>query len=76
MAKIRRVRKIQPIKQCFLRCLKCKNIQTIFRRKGKLREIGHYKHIYCIYCKKRTRHVEIDEFSLKYDMYRNYEGGN
>ena len=68
MVKKRRVRKIQPIKQCFLKCPYCKNIQIIFRRKGKLREMGHYKHIWCINCKKRTRHVEIDEFSLKYEV--------
>lgn len=60
IGKKKRVKKLQAIKQCYLRCLNCNNVQTIYRRKAKLREMGHFKHIYCYKCKKRTKHIEFD----------------
>ena len=45
-------------------CTQCgrKNI-PIPRNKGRERELGHLKRLYCIYCKKRTNMVEVKGFS-------------
>ena len=51
-------------KSCSLICPKCKNVQYINRRTCKLKRYGHIKPLWCYKCKKRTRHIEIDEFRL------------
>lgn len=50
-------------------CTQCgrKNI-PVPRRKGKEREIGHLKKMYCIYCKKKTNMVEIRDFGSGYTL--------
>ena len=49
-------------------CTKCgrRNI-PIARIKGKYREAGHLKKLYCIYCKEEVNHCEIRQFG-KYTL--------
>ena len=48
-------------------CTKCgaKGI-SIVRKKGKKRELGHLKKIWCLNCKNEVNHVEIDPISNGY----------
>ena len=66
-------------------CTQCgkRNI-PIPRSKGKERECGHLKQMYCIYCKKKTNMVEVrgfysnytyDDFKLEYDLHNFNEDG-
>lgn len=66
-------------------CTQCgqKNI-PIPRRKGKERESGHLKKMYCIHCNKVTNMVEIrgfnsgytlDDFLLEYNLHNFNEDG-
>ena len=50
-------------------CTQCgkKNI-PIPRNKGKEREPGHLKQMYCIHCKKKTNMVEVKEFGSGYTV--------
>ena len=50
-------------------CTQCgrKNI-PIPRSKGKEREGGHLKKMYCIYCKKKVNMVEIRDFGAGYTL--------
>lgn len=50
-------------------CTQCgkKNI-PIPRMKGKERENGHLKKMYCIYCQKQTNMVEIRNFGSGYTL--------
>ena len=50
-------------------CTQCgkKNI-PIPRKKGKEREPGHLKQMYCIHCKKKTNMVEVKEFGSGYTV--------
>ncbi len=40
-------------------CLECGNIFNIQRRKSRLKQVGHIKHLYCISCEKIQPHYEI-----------------
>ena len=42
-------------------CENCNNIFPIPRNKGQLRNKKHIKDIYCIKCKKITKHLNIKE---------------
>ena len=42
-----------------LRCAECDAVQTIRRKRNKLKKVGHRKHLYCVKCEERTLHVEI-----------------
>ncbi|MBQ4263130.1 MAG: hypothetical protein IJB83_02660 [Bacilli bacterium] len=53
--------KTEPTKICMLKCLKCANVQTIRRRKSRLKKDGHIKHLWCWKCKERTKHLEEKE---------------
>lgn len=45
-------------------CVKCgKKGLPIWRKKGKEREAGHLKKLYCIYCKEEINHVECKPFT-------------
>lgn len=47
-------------------CQQCGNEGIpIPRKMRKQREKGHIKHLYCIYCKKRTPHKEIRNSDFK-----------
>ena len=48
-------------------CIHCgKSGIPISRQIGKLRAKGHYKHLYCIYCKNTTRHLELyNDYEIK-----------
>lgn len=50
----------------------------ICRKKSKMKEGGHLKKLYCLYCKKEINHVECIEYS-DYDaemFRREYQAGN
>lgn len=66
-------------------CTQCgrKNI-PVPRNKGREREIGHLKKMYCIYCKRKTNMVEIrgfgsgytvDDFELEFNLHNFTEEG-
>lgn len=41
-------------------CIHCGNKGVpISRQAGRMREKGHYKNLYCVYCKDYTRHLEV-----------------
>lgn len=43
-------------------CLECgKKGIPVPRKEHRLREKGHIKNLYCIYCKKETQHIEVRE---------------
>ena len=44
-------------------CLDCGNIMMIQRKKSNLKKIGHIKDLYCINCKKNTKHFEVKEIN-------------
>jgi hypothetical protein len=50
-------------------CTQCgrKNI-PIPRNKGREREPGHLKNMYCLYCQKKTNMVEVREFGSGYTL--------
>ena len=61
-------------------CTECgkKNI-PIQRNIGKMREPGHLKKMYCIYCQRETNMVEIRPYGVKYNLQwfkLEYEMGN
>lgn len=45
----------------YLECPECKNIQTIHRKKGKMKEKHHTKHMWCPYCQEVTGHIEVKD---------------
>jgi hypothetical protein len=47
-------------------CTECGNHQTIHRKTSRLRSIGHIKHLWCIYCSKRTGHIEQRGEAISY----------
>ncbi len=59
-------------------CTKCgKKGISIPRKHGQARKTGHIKNLYCIYCNKRTKHVEISEkhnYSY-FDFLEDFESG-
>lgn len=44
-----------------LQCPECGNVQTIHRKRSKMREKYHVKHMYCWKCKEVTGHIEVKE---------------
>lgn len=70
---------IRNIQEHDFYCVNCgrKGI-PIMRREGGLREAGHLKKLYCLYCQKEINHVECIPFS-KYtyeDFKFEFENGN
>lgn len=51
------------VEQVRLRCQSCGNETFIWRRKCKLKEKDHVKHLWCVKCEERTPHIEIREDS-------------
>ena len=49
-------------------CPKCNHKQSLPRKKGKQREKGHIKNIYCPFCKEKTQHVEIRAFDSELEI--------
>lgn len=47
------------MEQVKLRCAVCDELAFIWRRKCKLKEKGHVKHLWCANCRERTPHVEV-----------------
>ena len=60
-------------------CVFCGNKGLpVWRKKGKLREAGHLKKLYCLHCKQQTNHAEVKPFTY-YDLENfimEYEYGN
>ena len=66
-------------------CVKCGNKGLpILRQKGKERELGHLKKLWCLNCQQENNHAEVrpygaytyDDFLLEFD-YKNFdENGN
>jgi hypothetical protein len=48
-------------KDTYLECEVCENVVTIHRKRSKMKEKNHLKHMYCYKCKEVTGHVEIKE---------------
>lgn len=46
-----------------LKCSKCNNIVTVPRKRSKLREDGHTKHMYCPFCQEITPFEENKELN-------------
>lgn len=42
-----------------LECLDCGNVQAIWRKRSRLKELGHVKHLWCVDCRDRTKHREV-----------------
>lgn len=49
------------MEQVRLKCRLCGNVDTIWRRRSRLKEPDHVKHLWCFKCRERTPHVEIRE---------------
>lgn len=49
------------MKQVKLKCMDCGTESYIWRRKSKLKEKAHVKHLWCRCCMERTAHVEVRE---------------
>lgn len=49
------------MQQVTLRCKECGCMAFIWRRKSKLKERAHVKHLWCRRCQERTAHVEVRE---------------
>ncbi|MBI3420844.1 MAG: hypothetical protein HY006_02165 [Candidatus Sungbacteria bacterium] len=45
----------------------CMHTQVIQRSRHKNQATDHIKHLYCIHCKSRTPHQEIDPFALAHE---------
>lgn len=41
-----------------LECEECNHVMTIHRRRNRLREYNHVKHMYCPMCEDTTGHIE------------------
>lgn len=60
-------------------CTECGNKGIdIPRKRGREKEAGHLKSLYCLNCKKKTNHVEIRPFGSynKNDFLIEFENGN
>lgn len=44
-----------------LQCPKCNHIMTIQRKRSKMKEKNHIKHMYCYKCREVTGHIEVKE---------------
>lgn len=45
----------------YLNCEVCNNTVPIFRKRHKMKEKGHVKHMWCFKCKDTTAHIEVKE---------------
>lgn len=45
----------------YLKCEDCGNVVQIHRKRSKLKEKNHLKHMYCYKCKDKTGHIEEKE---------------
>ncbi len=46
-------------KMKYLQCQKCNRMAIIHRKPGRDRRKGHYKHLWCPSCERKTKHKEI-----------------
>lgn len=58
-----------------LECTQCGNVAPIQRKKGKQREKGHTKHMYCWKCKDTTAHTEVKEDAFLPDWWKEVNEG-
>jgi len=45
----------------WLRCEECGSLFPISRHAGRQRKVGHIKDLWCVKCKKTTKHIEIKD---------------
>lgn len=45
----------------YLQCPECDTIQTIYRKRNRMKEKYHIKHLWCWKCKEVTGHIEVKE---------------
>lgn len=57
-----------------LECPKCSNVVSLHRKKHKLKSKNHIKHMWCVFCKEITGHVEVKEEAFFPDWLRENEG--
>lgn len=50
------------MEQVRLRCASCDDEMFIWRKKSRLKEKDHVKHLWCANCKQRTPHVEVRDW--------------
>lgn len=48
-------------KATYLECEVCQNVVTIRRKRSKMREKNHIKHMYCYKCKEVHAHIETKD---------------
>lgn len=58
-----------------LKCPQCGNIAPIQRKRGKQREKGHTKHMYCYKCKEITGHIEIKDDAFVPEWWKTEDQG-
>lgn len=51
-----------------LECVKCGRVETIQRKGGRDKAVGHIKHLWCVSCRKRTPHVELSEHKFEMEV--------
>ena len=49
----------RKLAQVTLECCECGNRQTIWRKRSRLKEPRHVKHLWCVECRGRTAHMEV-----------------
>jgi ssDNA-binding Zn-finger/Zn-ribbon topoisomerase 1 len=59
-----------------LQCENCGNVQTIHRKRSKMKEKNHLKHLYCFRCKETTKHLEVKEDAYLPDWLRDKAMGD
>lgn len=45
--------------QTSLKCCECGQVNTIWRKRSKMKKREHLKKLYCIKCKKEVNHTEL-----------------
>ncbi|USL89446.1 DNA-binding protein [Bacillus phage vB_BceH_LY2] len=45
--------------QTSLKCCECGQVNTIWRKRSKMKKRNHVKHMECFVCKKTTEHLEL-----------------
>lgn len=47
--------------ETYLTCPECGNVTTIHRKRSRMREKNHIKHMWCFRCKEVTGHIEVKD---------------
>ena len=52
----------------YVKCPKCGFVYPVLRKAGRDRPSGHLKSQWCVKCKERVNHIELDESELKFSL--------